>query len=152
MPLGGCNQSRKGVILSLGMHYVLYHTLKQQSLSDADDSFRSNFLWGRKPLLAACAARLDGMSDMVWVDLGGGTGENVSMMSKYIDLKRFKKIYIVDLCHSLCEEAKKKAKENGWENVTVVEADACEFSPDEDKATLVTFSYSLSSTYFIQSR
>lgn len=118
-------------------------------LPDADDSFRSNFLWGRKPLLAACAARLDGMSDMVWVDLGGGTGENVSMMSKYIDLKRFKKIYIVDLCHSLCEQAKKKAKENGWENVSVVEADACEFSPEEDKATLVTFSYSLSSTYLM---
>lgn len=40
----------------------------------AYDSFRSKFLWGRKPLLAACAARLDEMSDMVWVDLGGGTG------------------------------------------------------------------------------
>ena len=40
----------------------------------ADDNFRSRFLWGRKPMLAACAARLEDMDNMVWVDLGGGTG------------------------------------------------------------------------------
>lgn len=39
-----------------------------------DDKFRANFLWGRKPMLAACAARLAQRSDLVWVDLGGGTG------------------------------------------------------------------------------
>jgi len=113
----------------------------------AYDSFRSKFLWGRKPLLAACAARLEGLSDIVWVDVGGGTGENVSLMSQYIDLSKFKHIYVVDLCSSLCEQARKKVKENKWHNVTVVEADACDFVPDEDKATLVTFSYSLSSAY-----
>ncbi|WPT16758.1 hypothetical protein PSENEW3_00004766 [Picochlorum sp. SENEW3] len=113
----------------------------------AYDGFRSNFLWGRKPLLASCAARLEDIAstdDMVWVDLGGGTGENVSMMSEYMDLSKFKKIYVVDLCSSLCEQARKKVAENGWKNVSVVEADACEFTPDEGKATLVTFSYSLS--------
>lgn len=40
----------------------------------------------------------------VWVDLGGGTGENVAMMSHYIDLSRFKQIYVVDLCRSLCQQ------------------------------------------------
>jgi betaine lipid synthase len=40
----------------------------------ADDAFRTNFLWGRKPLLAACAARLRDLKNITWVDLGGGTG------------------------------------------------------------------------------
>ncbi|GAX75478.1 hypothetical protein CEUSTIGMA_g2921.t1 [Chlamydomonas eustigma] len=110
----------------------------------AYDNFRTNFLWGRKPMLAACAARVAGRSNMIWVDLGGGTGENVDMMSKYISLDKFKAIYVVDLCHSLCEVAKKKAKAKGWKNVHVIEGDACRFQPPEGAATLVTFSYSLS--------
>eukprot|EP01025_Chloroclados_australasicus_P048612 TRINITY_DN5514_c0_g1_i2.p1 TRINITY_DN5514_c0_g1~~TRINITY_DN5514_c0_g1_i2.p1 ORF type:complete len:667 (-),score=70.82 TRINITY_DN5514_c0_g1_i2:573-2573(-) len=112
----------------------------------AYDRFRKNFLWGRKPLLAACAARLEEQTDMVWVDLGGGTGENVDMMSEYLPLDKFKAIYVVDLCHSLCEVAKKKAVAKGWKNVIVVEADACTFEPRQEHgmATLVTFSYSLS--------
>lgn len=73
----------------------------------ADDKFREHFLWGRRPLLAALAARLAGRKDLVWVDLGGGTGENVRMMlEEYMAPSAFKKIYIVDLCHSLCEQAK----------------------------------------------
>lgn len=67
------------------------------------------------------------------------------MMSKYISLDKFKAIYVVDLCHSLCEVAKKKVIAKGWKNVHVVEADACLFTPPEGTATLVTFSYSLSS-------
>ena len=67
------------------------------------------------------------------------------MMSQYIDLSAFKAIYIVDLCHSLCEVAEAKAKAKGWKNVHVVEADACKFAPPEGMATLVTFSYSLTS-------
>lgn len=38
------------------------------------DKFRERFLWGRRPLLAGCAARLRGRSDLIWVDMGGGTG------------------------------------------------------------------------------
>lgn len=134
-------------------------------------------------MLAACAARLTDRSNMIWVDLGGGTGvsanyriarqcaivalgtsagtrqfadlaadrslhhlqENVDLMSQYIDLSKFKAIYVVDLCHSLCEVAKRKAMAKGWKNVHVVEADACQFAPPEGTATLVTFSYSLTS-------
>lgn len=67
------------------------------------------------------------------------------MMADYIPLHRFKAIYVVDLCHSLCEQAKKKVQHKGWKNVHVVEGDACTFQPAEGIASLVTFSYSLSS-------
>mmetsp|Transcript_21887 Transcript_21887/g.60757 ORF Transcript_21887/g.60757 Transcript_21887/m.60757 type:complete len:700 (-) Transcript_21887:282-2381(-) len=110
----------------------------------AYDRFRASFLWGRKPMLASAAARIRDMSDIVWVDLGGGTGENVKMMNEFLPLENFKKVYVVDLCHSLCKEAQKKVDAHGWKNVQVIEGDACQFVPDEGKATLVTFSYSLS--------
>ena len=42
-------------------------------------------------------------------------------------------------------QARKKVQENGWRNVTVVEGDACQWAPPQGQATLVTFSYSLSS-------
>ena len=48
----------------------------------ADDKFRSRFLWGRKPMLAACAARVAEQQDLVWVDLGGGTGVSIPCMSR----------------------------------------------------------------------
>lgn len=95
-------------------------------------------------MLAACAARFRGDSGLVWVDLGGGTAENVDMMSEYIDLSSFEKIYVVDITPSLCEVARKKVLARGWKNVEIVEGDACTFKPKEN-AHLVTFSYSLSS-------
>jgi len=98
-------------------------------------------------MLAACAARLQDRLDLVYVDLGGGTGENIDMMSEYLPLDRFKAVYVVDLCHSLCEQAKLKVKAKGWKNVHVVEGDACAFTPPEGQADLITFSYSLSSAW-----
>ncbi|CAI7858224.1 unnamed protein product [Closterium sp. NIES-54] len=109
----------------------------------AYDRFRRNFLHARRPMLAACAARLRGSTGMVWVDLGGGTAENVDMMAEFIDLSAFDKIYVVDITPSLCRVAEQKVKQRGWTNVVIVEGDACAFTPPE-KATLVTFSYSLS--------
>eukprot|EP00879_Flechtneria_rotunda_P011867 GHRR01012396.1.p1 GENE.GHRR01012396.1~~GHRR01012396.1.p1 ORF type:complete len:672 (+),score=176.99 GHRR01012396.1:1113-3128(+) len=110
----------------------------------AYDKFRAKFLWGRRPMLAAAAARLRNRNDLIWVDMGGGTGENVDMMADYMSLHHFKAIYVVDLCHSLCEQAKLKVKAKGWKNVHVVEGDACEFRVPEGEASLITFSYSLS--------
>ena len=106
--------------------------------ADAYDRFRKNFLHGREPLVEQVAAEIRKRDaeagdnrDVVWVDLGGGTAENVDMMSKYIGLDRFKKIYVVDLCSSLCKIAIDKVAKKGWTNVTVVEEDACVFSlPD----------------------
>ena len=67
------------------------------------------------------------------------------MMDKYLPISTsFKKVYVVDLCASLCRVAEQKCAEKGWKNVEVVEGDACTFQPAEGKVTLVTFSYSLS--------
>ena len=114
----------------------------------ADDHFRARFLHGRTGMLRACARemqKLQDRKDLVWVDLGGGTGQNVETMASFCDLSLFKKVYVVDICGPLCEIAREKVAMNGWTNVEVVEADVCDFKPDETPATLVTFSYSLSS-------
>lgn len=113
---------------------------------DQYDQFRSRFLWGRRPMLQQVAERLSGKADVIWVDLGGGTGENVAMMNEYMPLSSFKHIYVVDLCKALCEVAQSKAERQGWSNVTVVEGDACTWKPppDHGSVTVVTFSYSLS--------
>ena len=69
---------------------------------------------------------------------------NVEMMLDLLPLARFKAIYVVDLCASLCQQARLRVAAQGWTNVHVVEADACTFAPP-CQATAVTFSYSLSS-------
>jgi methylase of polypeptide subunit release factors len=89
--------------------------------------------------------RCKSCKDLVWVDLGGGTGQNVETMAAFCDLSLFKKVYVVDICGPLCEIAREKVAKHGWTNVEVVEADVCDYKPDETYATLVTFYYSLSS-------
>ena len=87
---------------------------------------------------------------LVWVDLGGGTGENIDMMTDYMDIGKFEKIYMVDLCGPLCEVAREKVEKRGWKNVEVVEGDVCDFVPEKGTAKLVTFSYSLSSKFLLK--
>lgn len=99
-------------------------------------------------MLRACAREMQKLQDnegLVWVDLGGGTGQNVETMAKFCDLSLFKKVYVVDICGPLCDIARKTVAKHGWTNVEVVEADVCEYKPEATPATLVTFSYSLSS-------
>lgn len=76
--------------------------------------------------------------------------ENVLMMAEYTDLSRFRAIYVVDLCKSLCEVARKKLSSPHFKNVHVVEGDACTFSPDKLHlpADVITYSYSLSSMLY----
>lgn len=69
---------------------------------------------------------------------------NVEMMLEYLPLSQFKAIYVVDLCASLCKQARLRVQDKGWANVHVIEGDACTFAPPM-QATAVTFSYSLSS-------
>jgi hypothetical protein len=76
-----------------------------------------------------------------------GSQENVDLMAQYLPLDNFKAIYVVDLCKSLCEQSRRKVAAKGWSNVHVVEGDACIFQPPDSMATLVTFSYSLSSAF-----
>lgn len=178
-PPRGLRRGREGwnVTINFHAHWQLDAVLTRSAFipSGADDKFRANFLWGRKPMLAACAARLSQCKDLIWVDLGGGTGvgmlelvglvkssgslskrtlpssqhatgsissltlhvsllrcaqtphacvrshvsmrtlyskhcthfhplqENVDMMFEYMPIECFKAIYVVDLCHSLCE-------------------------------------------------
>jgi len=100
---------------------------------------------GRERLLAALAQRLQGSDkDLVWVDLGGGTAEAVATMAKFMDLRAFKAIYIVDLCEPLTLVAERKIADNGWFNVHLVREDASTFRPPEGEANVVTCSYSLS--------
>lgn len=69
------------------------------------------------------------------------------MMAEYCDLARFKAIYVVDLCKSLCDVARKKFEDPRFRNVHVVEQDASVFAPEKlhAPADLITYSYSLSS-------
>lgn len=116
------------------------------------DSYRKRLLWGRTPMLQACLAYLPSLSspsassNLIWVDMGGGTGYNIEEMSKSIPINTFAKVYIVDLCESLCAQARLRVAKHEWTNVEVVHMDVCEFAKAFStlKADLITFSYSLS--------
>ncbi|KAF9311353.1 hypothetical protein BG003_007503 [Podila horticola] len=86
---------------------------------------------------------------LVWVDLGGGTGWNIEQMSLHFPVDRFERIYLVDLCPSLCRIARERCQKFGWTNVVILCEDAIrsEFPGIDDpnaKIDLVTMSYSLS--------
>jgi len=120
-----------------------------ETQADAYDAFRADFLHGRQPMLTAVAARLQGRQDLVWVDMGGGTGYNVEAMAGLMGgLGAFRCVVIADLCPALCEQARQRVARHGWTNVHVVEADVCTLAlPDAatgGQADVITFSYSLS--------
>ncbi|KAJ2156603.1 hypothetical protein GGF46_005078 [Coemansia sp. RSA 552] len=105
-------------------------------------------------MLQLCAAELKRRDfgkekELVWVDIGGGTGWNIEQMDRFFDLNRFWRIYLVDLCRPLCRVAERRFKAKGWTNIRVVCQDAASFRlPTDDKcdglADLITMSYSLS--------
>lgn len=101
------------------------------------DRFRKRLLQGREELVM----RLPLRPGSVWVDLGGGTGANLSMAGER--LAGLKQVYVVDLCPALASLARERVTRAGWDNVAVVEADACAFRPMEGEADVVSFSYSL---------
>ncbi|KAG7699106.1 hypothetical protein KL930_002107 [Ogataea haglerorum] len=109
------------------------------------DLTRSTLLQGRETSLKLAASHLSKTSDLVWIDVGGGTGYNVEHMDSVLPLrKHFKAIYVVDLSPSLLEVAQQRFDAKGWKNVHCVHADACNFSVANLPADLITFSYSLS--------
>ncbi|KAJ3056798.1 hypothetical protein HK097_004062 [Rhizophlyctis rosea] len=84
-----------------------------------------------------------------WVDIGGGTGENIERMNAFFPIRNFDMVYLVDITPSLCEVARKRFQKLGWINVKVLCMDASKFEiPKEDGAdlevALITMSYSLS--------
>ncbi|KAG7860306.1 hypothetical protein KL939_001792 [Ogataea angusta] len=109
------------------------------------DMTRSTLLQGRETSLKLAASHLSKTSDLVWIDVGGGTGYNVEHMNSVLPLrKHFKAVYVVDLSPSLLEVAQQRFEAKGWKNVHCVLADACNFSVANLPADLITFSYSLS--------
>lgn len=109
------------------------------------DKTRSILLKGRKECLKLSIAHLQKKTDLVWIDVGGGTGANIEYMDEVSSIaKNFKAVYLVDLSPSLCEVARARFAAKSWTNVHVLVADACDFSIPEDSADLITFSYSLS--------
>ncbi|KAJ8325931.1 hypothetical protein QVD99_004097 [Batrachochytrium dendrobatidis] len=99
------------------------------------------------PLSPSYLAGLD--RRFAWVDIGGGTGENIERMNQFFPIRNFDKVYLVDITPSLCEVARKRFARLGWTNVTVLCMDAAKFAiPKEDGVdmdiALITMSYSLS--------
>ncbi|KAI8800744.1 hypothetical protein BJ742DRAFT_840202 [Cladochytrium replicatum] len=83
-----------------------------------------------------------------WVDIGGGTGENVERMNQFFPIRNFDRVYVVDITPSLCEVARKRFERLGWTNVRVLCMDAEKFEVPKDdgdlEIALITMSYSLS--------
>ncbi|KAK2791242.1 hypothetical protein FQN53_006083 [Emmonsiellopsis sp. PD_33] len=133
------------------------------------DATRKRLLQGREDMLGVLAAQLKYKQDKrgiqkkpIWVDIGGGTGYNIEAMSTFLQVETFfAHVYVVDLSPSLCKIARQRFIRLGWKNVSVVCQDAREFclpddpkngsdysslvpSAKDDKADLITMSYSLS--------
>lgn len=105
--------------------------------ADAYDAFRKRLLKGRQALWDAIEEPDEG----IWVDMGGGTGSNLELLGDRI--QKLKKVYVVDLSHSLLEVARGRIEQSGWKNAEAIEADATVFRPPESTVDVVTFSYSL---------
>ncbi|KAI8893825.1 S-adenosyl-L-methionine-dependent methyltransferase [Globomyces pollinis-pini] len=83
-----------------------------------------------------------------WIDVGGGTGENIERMNSFFPISNFERVYLVDITPSLCEIARERFARLGWTNVKVLCLDAANFEiPAEDgddlDIALITMSYSL---------
>jgi len=103
----------------------------------AYDDFRKRLLKGRQELWNLIPPPDGG----TWIDMGGGTGANLDYFGDSIN--RLRKVYLLDLSHSLLEIAKQRMATKGWANVETVEADATTFQPASGPVDVVTFSYSL---------
>jgi len=114
------------------------------------EKFKNQFLNGKEALLSAAfeqATQAKKSSKLVWVDFGAGEGNNLELMaqkSKDGVLKNnFSKIYLVETSSSLCNKARERVTKLGLGDlVEVVEQDVSNFEID-NKANLVTFSYTL---------
>ena len=106
--------------------------------------------------------------ELVWLDIGGGTGWNVEELDKYFDVKQFKgelgscvprtldltasrvAVYVLDLCEPLLDVAQARFEKRGWTHVQCLLQDATEFTLPGHKAAapdsldFVTMSYSFS--------
>ncbi|KAH8923333.1 hypothetical protein BT69DRAFT_1312438 [Atractiella rhizophila] len=133
-----------------------------KSLEDRLSNFYTRQANGRRTMLKLCAAELEEQErnlkrgerkELVWVDIGGGTGWNIEEMDKYYPIEKFAAVYLVDLCLPLLKVAEERFKKRGWTNVHVLHQDATKFclplmserlAGKEVRVDLFTLSYSLS--------
>jgi len=101
------------------------------------DGFREKFLHGRREMVE----RLPLDREVVWVDLGCGTGSNLEYVTERI--RALKQVYLVDLSEALLGVASKRIERHSWTNVRVVRDDVTQWSLGERSADVITFSYSL---------
>ncbi|ABN67370.2 predicted protein [Scheffersomyces stipitis CBS 6054] len=123
------------------------HSLEQFYKNQAHiyDTTREFLLKGRQECLRLAVSHLQKKKELVWIDVGGGTGSNIEYMDQFCSIsENFKAVYLVDLSPSLCEVARARFAARNWKNVKVIVADACDFEIDYKTADLITFSYSLS--------
>jgi S-adenosylmethionine-diacylgycerolhomoserine-N-methlytransferase len=107
------------------------------------DRFRQKLLSGRAELYAQASQLLREQSEApLWVDMGGGTGWNISRIDAQVRA-RCRAIKVVDLASSLLRVARERIRTKRWHNVEAVEADATQYRPGEGLADVVSFSYSL---------
>lgn len=116
-----------------------------QNQAHVYDLTRKLLLKGREDCLQLAVSHLPPRKNLVWVDIGGGTGKNIEMMDEILPIAdNFSAIILVDLSPSLCAIARQRFAGKPWEKkVKVMVADACDFKIAHDDADLITFSYSL---------
>ncbi|MCB9254548.1 MAG: class I SAM-dependent methyltransferase [Bdellovibrionaceae bacterium] len=100
------------------------------------DNFRERLLQGREELVRRVPMPAGG----VWLDLGAGTGFNLSFREG--EARACRRIILLDLCRSLLEVADKRVREGDWTNVETVCDSVLQYAPDES-VDLITLSYSL---------
>ncbi|KAJ3336111.1 hypothetical protein HDU93_003642 [Gonapodya sp. JEL0774] len=93
---------------------------------------------------------LGAVKRIAWLDVGGGTGENIERMNTFYRVSNFDVVYLVDITPSLCEVARRRFERLGWTNVRIICGDVEKFRiPEEDggpegvEVALITMSYSL---------
>jgi len=101
-------------------------------------------LWDNPPVLKGIRkAAVDAMAlekgDKV-VEPGCGPGSNIPHLREAVGPEG--EIVMIDKAPEMVKQARKRAEKNGWENVEVIEADACDPSLDRD-FDAVLFSYTL---------
>jgi len=116
---------------------------------DEYDNFREKMLHARPVLLDILPIKES--TDMVWVDIGGGTARNLEFLPVEVIQKHFKQIYIVDISASLLEVARQRCEKWGLSDIVkIVECDITDSAvagpllPAPGTCDLVTMSYSLS--------
>jgi SAM-dependent methyltransferase len=111
------------------------------------DGYRARMLHARKPMMTRLMVERERKGEVLWVDLGGGTGANVEFMSSAIREGWFKEVVVLDLAPSLCQVAQRRAQDKWPGVVRVVCGDACNTKekglPAAGTCDIVTISYAL---------